>query len=262
MDEAIKIYQPAKKKTTRVSVEPQRRMLDKELAKKSKWKWRREAMTQAINEHEKQISYMNFRHPWFNVVYNYIIAAMVVILFAAFCAWGVQIKIDRKAETLTATAMADYQAEQKAIEDAKNAELAAIAASEETIMKEEAEWCARIIYGVKNFIDKYHYSEEDLYTLLRCVFNRVENQTNGFQGLNTVEEIANQEGSQWTGYKSSNPVLSEYYKVAYAAVEEWHHESYKPISNDFLWAELTANGIWLRNVYNADGYARRWRYSK
>ena len=223
----------------------------------SKWKSRVDTMREVVNEQIKREHDMMFRHPWFNLVYNWVVVVSVVALFISFGIWGENIRTERKAAALTATAMAEYQSEQNAIEQAKQQELAAIAASEASVMKNEANDIAKVLYGVKNFIEKYHYTEDDLMTLARCIFNRVESKSYS----NDIHAVVNQE-QQWVGYYENNPVVDQYYKIAYNAVNEWHHEETKPIANDFVFAELTPNGIWLKNDIHADGYARRWRYGQ
>ena len=81
--------------------------------------------------------------------------------------------------------MADYRAEQEAVEVARQEELKALAASEATIMKNEANFIAKMLYGARNFEDKYGYSTDDYMTLARCVFNRVDNP----KFPNTVQEV-------------------------------------------------------------------------
>ena len=225
MEETIKIYAP------------------KSNVKEEKTIW-----SKMMDELRKEESNLNFRYPWFNVVYNWVIAVLIVILAISLISWGLNVKTERKAEALTAIAMADYEATQKA-------ELEAIAAAEDTIMQKESESLARIFYGISKFQDKYGYDDKDFFTLARCVFNRVEND----HYASDLAEVVNQK-DQWVGYFENNPVLSEYYDLAYKAVQEWHQESIKPISNDFVYAELTPNGVFLKNDFHADGYARRWRY--
>lgn len=212
--------------------------------KNSKWK----SMCEVFEAQRKEESVLTFRYPWFNVVYNWVIAALIIILTIGLISWSLDIKTERRAAALTATAMADYEAGQKA-------ELEAIAAAKDTIMQKESEALARIFYGISKFQDKYGYDDKDFFTLARCVFNRVENS----HYSSDLEEVVNQK-DQWVGYFENNPVLAEYYDLAYKAVQEWHNETIKPISNDFVYAELTPNGIWLKNDFHADGYARRWRY--
>lgn len=205
--------------------------------------------------YDKKIDDMRFRHPAFDLVYNWIIWLLIIALVIGCIGWAIDVRTELRAEALTATAMAEYHAEQDNLERARMEEMAAAQASETAIMASEAEWIAKLFYGINRFVTVYNYNEIDLLTYARCVFNRVENQK--YSG--TVNEVVNQD-DQWTGYFENNPVLKNYYTIALKAVEEWHNESVKPCSNEFLWAELTPNGIWLKDDFKADGYKLRWRY--
>ena len=193
---------------------------------------------------------LNFRNPWFNVFYNYLVAVCVLALFAGFVWWGMDIHTRRQAEAMTAKAMASWQAEQDAAEEAKAEELAAIQASQEFIMDQEATAVAKAFYGIRLFREKYGYSEADLVTYARCMFNRAESD-------DLVRVISAKD--QFVGYSDGNTVLSEDYDLAYRLVKEWHNESTKPCDVSFRFAELTPDGIWLKQELHADGYARRWR---
>lgn len=185
---------------------------------------------------------LRFRHPWFNLFYNWLIAVLVLALFGSFVWWGLQISAERKAEQMTATALAAWHEEQQAEDEA-------IRSSQEYIMDQEAKAVAKAFYGIRLFTEKYHYSEADLETYARCMFNRAEN-----EDLTKVISIT----GQFTGYTDDNPVLAEYYDLALRLVKEWHEESVKPVDASYQFAELTANGIYLKNDLHADGYARRW----
>ena len=41
-------------------------------------------MEEILERHRQQEADMNFRHKWFNVFYNYVIAVCVVALFISF----------------------------------------------------------------------------------------------------------------------------------------------------------------------------------
>lgn len=211
-------------------------------------------MWQEIFEKQrKKEADMMFRHPWVNIVYNYIIAALAVLLMISFVIWGIQIHSDRLAATRAAEAVAQYQAEQQAIEEAKAEELAAQAKSEEAIIARETEAVAKMFYGIRLFEDKYRYNESDFETYARCAFNRYDYG----HGLTELPVIIAQK-DQFVGYADNNPVLKEYRDMAEKFVRAWHEESYRPCSAEFRFAELTANGIYLASEFGADGYARRW----
>lgn len=189
-----------------------------------------------------------FRHPYFNLMYNYLIGILLIILFAGFVWWGLDIHSRHMADEMLRTTLEAMDAEHAEMLAAAEAEEAAIRASQEYIQEQEAQAVAKAFYGIKNFIEKYHYSDADLATYARCMFNRAEN-------ADLREVIATKD--QFLGYADNNPVLSEYYDIAQKLVKEWHEESVKPCDPSFIFAELTPNGIFLRNEYKADGYARR-----
>lgn len=193
---------------------------------------------------------LNFRHPWFNVVYNYLIAGCMICLVISLVIWGLNVRTENRAAAMTASALASWQADQDAKETAAAKELAAIQASEEFVIKQEAEAVAKAFYGIHLFIDKYRYDEDDLITYARCMFNRAD-KSNDLISVVTAKD-------QFTGYRDDNPVLAEYYNLAFKLVDEWHHETIKPCDTAFQFAELTSAGIYLKQDLHADGYARRW----
>ena len=208
-------------------------------------------MDEILAKQAQQEAEMRFRHPWVDMVYNYVIALLVVLLAFSFVRWGMDIRTRHMAEEMTATALASWQAEQQAAADAAEQEQAAIRASEEYVMSQEATAAAKALFPVQNFVERYHYSESDLLTYLRCMANRAD-----AAGTTLAEVVAQPE--QFLGYSDTNPVLTEYYDLAYRFVDEWRHEETKPVDSSYQWAELTPNGIYLRNEFKADGYARRW----
>lgn len=203
-------------------------------------------------EKQRQIeSDMSFRHPWFNMVYNYIIAGCLVMLAVSLVIWGVDVHTERRAEAMTALAMENWQAEQDAIKTAEAEQLAAVKASEEYAIEQEAREVAKAFYGIRLFIERYGYDKTDLETYARCMFNRSEAKKTDLQTV-----IARKD--QFTGYSEGNLVLDVYYKPALEFVTAWHNEEIKPCDLSYQFAELTENGIFLVNEYGADGYARRW----
>ena len=205
-------------------------------------------------DHQVRESKLASKHPWVPILYNWFIIAAVIALFVGFFLWGMDIHIRQKAEALTATAMAEVQAEADAKEAARLEALAAEQASEDYIVRQMATEVAKLYYGAKNFEENYHYEELDFSTYSRGAFNRVENSAYP----NDLIEVIRQKG-QWVGYNENNPVIDRYYKMAEKHVRAWRAETTKPISNDYVYAELTEHGIYLKNDFNANGYARRWR---
>ena len=194
---------------------------------------------------------LNFRHPWFNVMFNYTVAMCMICLVISLVIWGVDVHTERKAEAMTATALASWQAEQEEIQKAEAEQLAAQKASEDYIITQEAREVAKAFYGIRLFIERYGYDKTDLETYARVMFNRSEAKKTD---LKTI--IAKKD--QFTGYSEDNLVLDVYYTPALEFVTTWHSEEVKPCDLSYQWAELTDKGIFLVNEFNADGYVRRW----
>lgn len=263
MDETIRIYKPRNKIRTQIhdEVKNVKKTVEKRTVKNSsansKWKSRYQSLVQAVNDNEQKIRDMNFRHPWFNLMYNWVIVVVIAGLFVSFGIWGFDIRTDHKAAALTATAMAEYQAEQDAIAAQQRADEEAYQQLEEVLCKNRATAAAKALFAIQSFIDKYHYTTDDLRTYVRSMCNRVDNPSELYP--DTIEEVV-AVPDNYLGYSDNNPVLSQYYEVAYDEIWTWMHEELKPCSNDYVFAELTENGIWLSNQFGADGYARRFHY--
>ena len=208
-------------------------------------------MEEILEMHRRQEADMIFRNPWFNVFYNYLVAVCVLALLASFIWWGIDIHTRQQAEAMTAAVLAEMDAEHKQMMAEAEAQQAAILASEEHIMTEEAKILAKAFFGIRNFVDKYGYTSADLETYARCIFNRCD--ATG----QSVEEVISKK-DQFLGYASGNQLVKEYYDLALKLVDEWHHEDVKPCDTSYQWAELTPDGIFLRNSFKADGYARRY----
>lgn len=213
--------------------------------------------SEVAEERNRKERDMAFRHPWFDLAYNYLVAGLLIFLTVALFWWAVDIHYQRRADEQTEAVMASYKADQQAAEDARAHELELAAQSEEAVMDRMAEAMAKLFYGADKFREKYHYSDIDFYTLARCVFNRVENRAYS----DDIFKVIDQE-DQWVGYYSTNPVLQEYKSLALTSIREWRSETVKPVGNDYLWAEYTPDGIYLKNDFHANGYARRWRYGQ
>lgn len=211
-------------------------------------------LKEVFDDFQNEERVLTWRFPWFNMIYNYVIAFVVFLLIVSLTIWGLNVRTERKAEALTAEALAAWQSEQEAAAQAEAEELAAVRQTQEFILDQEATVMAKLIYGIRNFIDKYGYSDADIETYLRCVTNRYE----AGNGINSIEAIVSRDG-QFLGYSESNPVLDDYYRIAHSFLERWHSESTKPCDLSYQFAELTSSGIWLKADINADGYARRWR---
>lgn len=254
MDEAIRIYNPkgnilvASLPKAPVSVEKKIKSI---YAKESRY----ETIKGIFAAQKKEEKELSEKYPAFNVFYNWGTMILILILIFGFIQWGVRSSNERKVNSLVAVAMADYQAEQQAIADQEAEAKRLEAQSEAVVQKKIAEKLALVYQGADKFVEKYGYSERDFKTLGRCIFNRVENKAYS----NDIFEVIVQQ-DQWVGYygQSGSP-MDKYYKMALKHVQEWRTETTKPCSNDYLWAEYTPRGIFLKDTYNAGPYDTRWR---
>lgn len=209
-----------------------------------------------IDETESRRRYLELKHPWIPIITKWVSVVLSVLLVISCFVWGVNIHINHKAESLTVVAMAEYQEAQQAEANAEQKAIEEQQKSEAAILEKESEMLAKLFAGLQNFEEKYGYSENDYLTYARCVFNRVDNPAYP----NSLAEVINQE-SQWVGYSDSNQVLTKYKTIAKKAITEWRNETSKPVANDYVYAELSSRGIYLKNKYEADAYIPRWRYS-
>lgn len=231
---------------------------------KSKWKLTRlETIRQILQESAASETKLLAKHPWYGILMNWLVALVVVVGLIVYGVHVMNVRTEEKAALIAATAFADYQAEQEAAEQARMQALAAEQQSQEAVMKAQAKKIAQVLYGIRNFEKKYGYSQDDLITYVRCILNRVDNPNYP----NTIEEVIDQE-NQWVGYSRDNPMIGNYYQVAYKALEEWKYEEVKPVSTDHVWAEIGEDGIWLKDRFDTDGLSASalksiyWHYSK
>lgn len=214
----------------------------------SRWDTLREVLAEQAQTERT----LRWKHKGFDLWYNWAIAILVILMWVAIAKWGMDIRAERKGAEMVATAQAAWEAEQTAAAEQAEAEALAVRQSQEFVMKQEAEAMAKAFFGIRNFVEKYHYSEKDFETYARCMFNRAD------AGSGRLTEVIAQEG-QFLAYSDNNTVLSEYYDMAYRFVQAWHEETSKPCDTSYQFAELTPSGIYLTNVFGADGYARRWQ---
>ena len=190
-------------------------------------------------EHEEGLM---FRNPSVPFWYNWLIAGLIVALFVSFVIWGIDIHTRHRAEEMTATALASWQQEQTVQDEQARS-------SQEYVLDQEATAVAKAFYGIDKFVEIYKYDDSDLETYARCMFNRAESG-------DLIRVIS--EPNQFTGYSDSNQVLANYKQLALRLVTEWHEETVKPCNTNFLFAELTPDGIFLKQDLRAGPYDRRW----
>lgn len=202
-------------------------------------------LREIFREQREQEEELMFRNPSVPFWYNWLIAGLLVALFVSFAIWGIDIHTRHKAEEMTATALASWQQE-LAVQDEQ------AGSSREYLLDQEATAMARAFSGVDRFVEKYHYTESDLITYARCMFNRAD-RTDSKDLIHVISEP-----NQFTGYSDQNQLLAEYKQLALRLITEWHSETVKPCDTAYIFAELTPDGIFLKKDLHADGYARRW----
>lgn len=264
MDETVKVYNPTNSyiivdnskliRRERIAKTSVNNAAKRKSIRDSIKQTRYETMCEVFNDHEKQEKVLVSKHGWVNLFYNWAIVVLLVLLIIAMISWANTIRNERKVASMFASAMADFDAKQAAIAEQAAEDQRKLEQSEAFVEQKMATELALIYQGADKFTDKYGYSEADFKTYGRCVFNRVESPLYP----NDIFEVIEQP-NQWVGFNSSSTPIDKYYKMALEHVHEWRNETTKPCSNDYLWAELTPNGIYLKNDFHADGYAIRWR---
>lgn len=214
-----------------------------------------------LTEQQDRTKTLMKKHPWVPILTNWVMAILIVILIGSVFVWRTQVKAEERAEMLAAEAMAQYQAEQLAKEQEYQTALLAEQNSEKAKREADTILMAKLFAGIDNFVEKYGYGERDLRTYGECVINRVLNGRNEFRTLNTIEDVIRQP-NQWMGFSENNQVVDKYYKVAIAVVDAYYNNDIRPCTSDYCWAELTANGIYLKNEYNDGKYVSTWRYNQ
>lgn len=203
-----------------------------------------------FDEQEEYEEELLFRNPSVPFWYNWIIAVTVLAMFVSFAIWGINIRTQNA-----------HDAGMKEVYDAMDAEHEAmmLAAEEEAKLKEQAEAglqieeakaLARAIFGIRNFIEKYHYTIEDILTYARCVTNRAE--ATG----KSIEEVLAEE-NQFIAYSKHNDIVKEYYDLMLKFVADWHSGNLPPCDIKFQNAVLKDTGIWLVDNINAS-VPNRW----
>lgn len=198
-----------------------------------------------------------FKNPWIPIFINWFVVLAFVVLVIGTVIHGIQVHIERRVNTLTAIALAEYQEQERAKEQEQEALLYIAANAESQRKQEDTMLLAKMLTGISKFVDQYGYSDGDLRTYAECAINRVYNNGNGF--ADTLSEVIKQP-NQWTGFSEDNQVIDRYYRIAEEVVNNFYNHETRPCSSDFCWAELRRNGIWLKNEFSDSPYVLTWRY--
>lgn len=267
MDETVKIYMPNYAKTETAS------NVQSEIKKNvgSTGNAFIEFVKEYDAENREKIRYLDLKHPLVIPLVRAFSILLGVMLVFSLIGWAINIRTNHIAEAYAATAISDYQAEQDAIAADVAAKAEAERKSLDVIMNSWADDGAKAVYGIRNFIDKYGYSEADIRTYIRCMLDRMDltESMNGKTKDEVLEYIKNYPGvfhsivgqeAQFLAYSDNNPVLKEYKDPVLKEIKAYFEESAKPWDSSFRFAELNPDGIFLVQDINSDGYARRVQY--
>lgn len=114
----------------------------------------------------------------------------------------------------------------------------------------EAEWVARVMYGIY----RPEHKDSDLRAIVWCILNRVDNKA--YPG--EVQAVCQQK-SQWMGYSDDNPVIAKMYDIALAELKKWHGDSVRPMSSDYVYLTWSSKEILLRDTFAENRSTNYWR---
>lgn len=223
------------------------------------WKFFCDADTwkKVFKDEAKRVCELNKKHPWYEILHNWLTALCVFLLFVSFGIWGINIYTERTAQAYAAEQVGQKEAEHQAFLAQMEADKIAEQESIENVMKSNAQVKAKLGYGSRNFIEKYNYGDADFRTLYQCVDNRLKNKI--YAGM-TIDEIVFQEGQFISAY-DTNPVQDYYYNLAMKSEQAKLNQVAEPVGSDYIYAIYTAHGIYLANDPKAPAYTW-WRYSE
>ena len=224
-----------------------------------KWKFFFDAKVwkDVLKENAERVCKLNQKYPWYEIIYNWITALSVFLLFVSFGIWSINIYTERTAQAYAASEVQKKEDEHQAFLAQMEADKIAEQESIENVMKSNAQAKARLGYGSRNFIEKYHYGDADFMTLYQCVDNRLKNSM--YAGM-TIEDIVFQDGQFISSY-NTNPVQDYYFNLAMKSERAKQNQVAEPVGSDFVYAIYTPHGIFLANDPKAPAYTW-WHYAE
>lgn len=209
-------------------------------------------LKEVFDEDAEQTRWLSRKHPWYPILMNWIAVVLLTILLVSSGVYRVQKNIGKQVDQAVLSAQEVWQAKQDAIAEEQQKKLEEEQKALEAIIDRESDALAKMFYGIRNFEEKYGYGEKDFETYARCAFDRAD-----ATGRDLIEVIF--EENQFLACSEGNPIISRYKSMGEKFAREWHSEKVKPVDSSYQFAELRPDGIWLTNVFGADGYARRWK---
>lgn len=203
-----------------------------------------------VREQEEETRRIAERHPKIQKIWLRSIGALVLAFIISVIFFTVKNSVE-------AYALAAELRAQEAIAREKQRDIQAQQNAEMERRERETVLIAKLMGGLKGFVENYGYSSDDLITYAECPLNRV---LNPAFACDTIEAAILQP-SQWVGFSESNEVTQENYKLARWVINDFYTNPFRICSNEYCWAELNKDGCYLKKEVELNPYSRTWRYS-
>ena len=195
-------------------------------------------LQEIFEERAAQEALLRWKHKWADIFYNWVITCVVVAMFFSFGQWGMDIHNRNTFAAGQQDALATIAAGQAAQQEAE-AEAEKKRQEEDAALQiQEAQALARMLFGVRNFTAKYHYSTEDLITYAYCPVNRA------LATGKTIMEVL-REKDQFLAYSEHNDLDTELSNLMLQFVADLHAGRLKQCDTKFRYAVFTDMGIFL-----------------
>lgn len=214
-----------------------------------------ETLTDVLEEREERTQELQERHPWAQIFYNWTLAGLIVLLGFSFVWWGLNIHAETKASAAYDQAVEAFYSERQAEEEAAQKAAEEEAQSEAAKRERDIVLMAKLLDGIKGFVENKGYTDIDLETYAQCPVNRV---LNPAFTCTTLEEAILQE-NQWVGFSQSNQVTLKNKQIAKVIVDRFYDEEPQPCSNSYCWTEFTDRGLYLKSDYGPATFNNVWR---
>lgn len=203
-----------------------------------------------VREREEETRKIVERHPRIQKIWMRSLGALVLAFILSVIFFTVKDCVEARAHAMEIKAQETIAREkQRDIQAQQNAEMER--RERETIL------LAKLIGGLKGFVENYGYTSDDLITYAECPLNRVQNP---WFTCSTIEEALMQPG-QWVGFSENNEVTQDNYVIARWVITDFYTNPFRIVSNEYCWAELNKDGCYLKKEVELNPYSRTWRYS-
>ncbi len=203
-----------------------------------------------MREQDRRTKVISEKHPMVSKIWNLSVCFLLLAVLISVIFLNVKDHMEAHAQEV-------YAAEQEAIAREKQRDIQAQQNAEMARRERETILIAKLMGGLKGFVENYGYSSDDLITYAECPLNRVLNQE--FR-CDSIEEAILQ-SDQWVGFSENNEVTQENYKLARWVVNDFYTNPFRIVSNEYCWAELNKDGCYLKKEVELNPYSRTWRYS-